>query len=305
MGIFDTNYDFNKYKFFYAVATCKSFSKAAELMHISQPAISYSIKELEEQLNVKLFIRNKNGVVLTEDAEKLLSYVKRAFDNLLMIEDVLNENKQDLSGTVRIGIYSHISLFLMPNSINDFKKIYPNANFYIYSTSHKEMIDKLKNKELDLLILQYPILFDNDDFNEEILFEAPTCFFGNKKYYELYLKNGNSINNMPVALPIPGYNDIDSIKENLKENNMELDQKLTSYSTELSKVFAKEGLGISWGVKKCIEKEIKDKSLYELPVNFKLPITRFSMVYNPNFINNTTKKFIDYLKENIDKYTKI
>ena len=121
----------------------------------------------------------------------------------------------------------------------------------------------------------------------------------------MYLKNDNSINNMPVALPIPGYHDIDNIKESLKENNIELDQKLTSYSTELSKVFAKEGLGISWGVKKCIEKEINDKSLYELPVDFELPITRFSMVYNPNFINNTTKKFIDYLKENIDKYTKI
>ena len=55
MGIFESESDFNKYKFFYAVAECRSFSKAAELLHISQPAISHAVKELENQLNTKLF----------------------------------------------------------------------------------------------------------------------------------------------------------------------------------------------------------------------------------------------------------
>ena len=158
MGIIDTNYDFNKYKFFYAVATNKSFSKAAEAMHISQPAISYAIKELEEQLGVKLFIRSKSGITLTEDAEKLLAYVKKAFDILLMANDVLEEEKGDLSGAVRIGMYSHISLFIMPKAIKDFKEKYPKAKFFIYSTSNEEMILKLKNKELDLLIILYSLM---------------------------------------------------------------------------------------------------------------------------------------------------
>ena len=54
MGIYSSNFDFNKYRAFYAVAEFRSFSKAAEALHISQPAISYSIKELEEQLGIKL-----------------------------------------------------------------------------------------------------------------------------------------------------------------------------------------------------------------------------------------------------------
>ena len=49
MGIYTSNFDFNKYRAFYAVAECKSFSKATELLHVSQPAISRSVKELEEQ----------------------------------------------------------------------------------------------------------------------------------------------------------------------------------------------------------------------------------------------------------------
>ena len=114
MGIFENESDFNKYRFFYAVAECKSFSKATEYLHVSQPAISHAIKELESRLNTKLFIRNKKSVVLTDDGEKLLYYVKRAFDNLTLGERVIKEKEDDLTGVIRIGIYSHISLFIFP-----------------------------------------------------------------------------------------------------------------------------------------------------------------------------------------------
>lgn len=79
MGIYDSNSDYNKYKVFYAVAECNSFSKAATLLHISQPAISYAVKELENQLNTKLFIRDNRAIKLTDDGEKLIYYLKKSF----------------------------------------------------------------------------------------------------------------------------------------------------------------------------------------------------------------------------------
>ena len=103
MGIYNSNIDFNKYKFFYAVAENKSFSKAAELLHISQPAISHAIKELEGQLDTKLFIREPKSVKLTENGEKLLSYVVKAFNNIIMAERELTEEKDNLTGNIRIG----------------------------------------------------------------------------------------------------------------------------------------------------------------------------------------------------------
>ena len=106
MGIFNSNYDFNKYKVFYAVAQSKSFSKAANLLYISQPAVSHSIKELENQLNTKLFFRNKKDVLLTEEGQKLLGYVKSAFDNIMLAEQMLLETNKDLTGVIKIGIYS-------------------------------------------------------------------------------------------------------------------------------------------------------------------------------------------------------
>lgn len=300
MGIFDSNGDFNKYRFFYAVASCKSFSGATEYLHVTQPAISYAIKELEEQLNTKLFIRNNKNVVLTEAGEKLMYYVSKAFDNINMGEEMIKERKDDLNGIVRIGIYSHISLFMLPDVIDKFTKKYPNSKFYVYSTSNQEMIRMLKNNELDFVVMQYPIFIRENEFKEEIICELENCFYANKKYYDLYCSN-NSIKNFPMILPMRGYSDINILEETLKSKNIILDNEFTSYTTELSIRLAIKGVGISWGLKKCVEEYIKEEKLYELPVTFSLPTTKFSIAYDSNFLNKTASAFINLLKEEVSK----
>ena len=114
MGLYDSNCDYNKYKIFYAVAEVNSFSKAAEILHISQPAISYSIRELENQLNTTLFIRENRKIKLTEDGEKLINYLRRAFNDINLAEKSIIEGKNEYQGTIRFGIYSHISLIILP-----------------------------------------------------------------------------------------------------------------------------------------------------------------------------------------------
>ena len=179
MDIFDSNIDINKYKVFLAVAEFNSFSKAAEYLHISQPAISHSIRELEEQLNTKLFIRSNKSVFLTEDGEKIKFYIRSALNTISLGEKILKEDTDNLNGVIRIGIYSHISLFMLPNVRSEFKQIYPKAKFSIYSTSNIEMIEKLKNNELDFVVMQYPIFINEKYIKEEVLCSLETCFFSN------------------------------------------------------------------------------------------------------------------------------
>lgn len=301
MGILNVNTDFNKYRFFYAVAEFKSFSKAAENLYISQPAISHAIKELEEQLNTKLFNRNNKSVSLTEDGEKLLYYVKGAFSNILMGEKILKEQDDDLNGIIRIGIYNHISLFMLPKVIKEFNRKYPDAQFYVYSTSNKEMLEKLRNKELDFVILQYPIFLNEQQLKEEIICELETCFIANKDYYDLYNNNKNSIVEYPLILPIRGYSDINSLIETLKTHNLLFKNQFTNYSTEFTKKLIKEGLGIGWGVKKCFEEDLLNNQLFEIPVGFKTPTTKFSIAYDPNFLSKTNQEFIKIFKEEMKK----
>lgn len=301
MSILNINTDFNKYRFFYAVAEYKSFSKAAENLFISQPAISHAIKELEEQLGIKLFNRDNKNVMLTEDGEKLLYYIKEAFDNILLGERIIKEKVDDLNGTIRIGIYSHISMFMLPKTIKRFNEKHPNANFTTYSTSNMEMLEKLRNNELDFVILQYPIFLNEHTFKEEVLCELETCFFANKNYYDLYMNCHDSIVNYPLIMPTRGYSDINNLEEIFKKHNLIIKKTHTNYCTELTKEFVKEGIGIGWGLRKCVEKDIKNNELYEIPVDFKMPTTKFSIAYNPIFLNKTTLEFIYFLKEDLQK----
>lgn len=299
MGIFDSDGDFNKYRFFYAVAISKSFSKATEFLHVSQPAISHAIKDLEEQLNTKLFIRNNKNVILTEEGEKLMHYVGRAFDNINMGEQIIRERKDELSGIIRIGIYSHISLFMLPKIMDKFSKKHPNSKFYVYTTSNNEMSMMLKNNELDFVVMQYPIFVRDNTFKEEIICELDNCFYCNKKYYDIYMKDNDSIVDFPLLLPTRGFSDINGLEEMLKSKNITSTNKYTIYSSELTTKLALQGMGIGWGLKKCIEKYIENKELYELPISFEIPKTKFSIAYDSNFLNKTAKEFIDFFKEEI------
>lgn len=300
----NNNIDFNKYKVFLAVADFKSFSKAAEYLCISQPAISHAIKELEDSLNTKLFIRTKKTVSLTEEGERIKKYIRQAFNTISLGEKMLKEKSNDLNGVIRIGIYSHISLFMLPDTINEFRKKYPKSKFSIYATSNNEMLEKLNNNELDILILQYPIFINEKKITEEIICQLETCFYANKKYYDIYSQNNNSIEEMPIILPTRGYPDINKLEETLKSNNIILKHNITSYNTELSIELAKKDQGVGWGIKKCVEKSLEKEELYELKTNFEMPLSTFSIAYNEEVINQTTKEFIKLFKNNMKKISK-
>lgn len=300
----NNNIDINKYKVFLAVADYKSFSKAAEYLYISQPAISHAIKELEEQLDTKLFIRNKKTVSLTEEGEKIKGYIRNAFNTISLGEKILKEKKNDLNGVIRIGIYSHISYFMLPGAIKEFKQIYPKSKFFIYSSSNLEMIEKLRNNELDIVIMQYPIFINERNIKEEILCKLENCFYTTKEYYEIYCGNNNSITEIPTILPTRGFPDISKLEETLKNNNIILKHEYTSYTTELAISLVKTGLGIGWGLKKCVEKELENKELYQLDTKFDLPLSCFSIAYNEEVLNNTTKEFLKFFKQRMKEISK-
>lgn len=300
MGIYNSNYDFNKYKTFYAVAEAKSFSKASEILHISQPAISYAIKELENTLNTKLFIREQKGVILTDDGEKLMFYLQKAFSNIIKAEKIITEREEEATGLVRIGIYSHISTFILPKLIKEFKKIHHKAKFSIFQSTNRDMLEILKRRDIDFVILQYPIFLENNNFEEEILCNLETCFYGTKEMYDKYHNPTDNIE-YPLVLPFSGYIDIDSLEEKLKRNNIKFNLSIRSYDSHTTIELVKEGLGIGWGLKKLIQKDLDNKILFEIPLNFKNPPTVYSIAYDSKFLNKTTEEFLKFLKDNIDK----
>jgi len=152
--------DLEALRSFYHVARERSFSRAAKLLHISQPAMSVRIKTLEKALGERLFDRARKGVELTEagavlfrSAEKIFSDVDEAMARLAAL-------KESGSGRVRLGCSDTVSLYLLPPVLKKFRKRFPNAEITIRNAYTSGILDLLVRGDLDFGIVTKPVGLD-------------------------------------------------------------------------------------------------------------------------------------------------
>lgn len=165
--MYNSNLNLNLYKIFYDVAQYGSVSTASKNLLISQPAISRSIKKLEEDLNVTLFYRTLNGMVLTEKGKELLGYVEEACNSLRIGERTMMETNNLIKGKLSIGVPSHIASFYIFDKIRKFHEDYPSIEVSIVSRCTAELIKLLENHELDFVIDTSPICGNEKELNIE------------------------------------------------------------------------------------------------------------------------------------------
>ncbi|EQC48066.1 LysR family transcriptional regulator [Bacteriovorax sp. Seq25_V] len=136
-----------------AVARAQSFSKAAEELGVTQSAISQSVKNLENKLEVKLFKRSGKKVVLTGEGEKLFTLASNFLSHLdEALVDIQNA-KNTMSGTVRIGTLIGVGKSWLAPELLSFAKEYPELSVSISLGFHEELIREFENYRLDFLIL--------------------------------------------------------------------------------------------------------------------------------------------------------
>jgi DNA-binding transcriptional LysR family regulator len=134
------------------VARCKTISKASEELHISQPALSIYISNLEKYLNTKLFKRTGKEFQLTYAGEE---YVKRAEKMLEMkqeFDQLLQDIHQQYNGRIRVGIQHRRAVALLPGIMEAFMKEYPDIDLEIIEGIHSELVDLYEKEKIDLFI---------------------------------------------------------------------------------------------------------------------------------------------------------
>ena len=151
------NISYDYYKIFYYVAKNKSFSGAAKALMNNQPKITRMIKKLEEELGCTLFIRQRHGVTLTPEGEKLYAHIKIAFDHILSAEDEISKDRSLKSGTVTIAS-SEIALrcTLLP-VLKQYRNAFPGVRIRVLNHSTPQAITALKNGLADFAIVTSPL----------------------------------------------------------------------------------------------------------------------------------------------------
>lgn len=292
------NIDFELYRIFHVVAKHCNITKASEELRISQPAISKSIKKLEEQLGGQLFIRTKRGVVLTEEGKEFYNYIKQAIEYINNAENKFTNLINLEAGCIKIGISTTLTKeFLLPY-LEKFHCLYPKIDIQIITNLTSDLMLKLKNGLVDIVILNLNDKNYGNDIDIIKCKKVNDCFVVNNKYRDLIEReiSLNDLNNYPLILQSKGSNTREFLDNFARENGIILKPNIELASYSLVIEFSKIGLGIGCATKEYINDLLKNKKLFQLKLKEKIP-SRYigialSKKHMPNF---STKKLIEII----------
>lgn len=292
------NQNLSFYRIFYATALAGNISKAANELFISQPAISQSIKKLEQSLDTALFVRSSRGVQLTEEGELLFSHVKSAFRTLEAGEHQLRLRRELGMGHLRIGVSSTLCKYVLLPYLTDFVKLHPHIQVTIACQSTNHTLQMLEHEELDLGLTGRPEHLHGMKFYP--VRQIQDIFVASREYLDhllLFLEQ----NKQESPSDVSGLLASDSAlllksgilmmldKDNLtrqyldqyfKEQQLFPENILEATSMDLLIDFAKIGLGIACVIREFVEEDLKAGTLLELPVPFPIASREIGFVFS-------------------------
>ena len=142
---------------FQTVARLLSFTKAAEELHMTQPAVTFQVRQLEEQYNTRLFDRTHNRISLTEAGKKVFEYGERIFELYGEMDNSVRELTGDVSGVLILGASTTIAEYMLPVLLGDFKKEYPDVNIRLKVSNSDGIVAQVENNTIDLGVVEAPV----------------------------------------------------------------------------------------------------------------------------------------------------
>jgi len=258
---------------FLSVAETESFSMAAQRLHLTQPAVSKRIAQLEDSLNTQLFDRLPRKVILTPAGEALMPKAKHILSELIEIKTELANLSGDISGTLRIGTSHHIGLHHLPHLLRQFHQSYPQVKLAMQFLGSEAACEALAQGELDIAFATLP-LEDHPKLDMQPIWRDPLSFVCAHTHPLAKLKKVKleDLTKYEAILPEPNTVTFEIIEQAFKKENLSLQTALpTRYRETISmmssymetiKMMASVGLG--WAV--LPEHMAKDKDLHKLTI---------------------------------------
>ena len=142
---------------FHAVARLLSFTKAAEVLHMTQPAVTFQIRQLEDQFDTRLFDRTHNRVSLTEAGSIVFEYSEKIFEHYNEMENAIREMTDDISGSLTIGASTTISEYMLPALLGDFKAKNMDVKLRLRVSNTEGIVSMVENNVIDLGVVEGPV----------------------------------------------------------------------------------------------------------------------------------------------------
>lgn len=290
--------DIHHLKVFASVFKNKSFSKASEELHLTQPTISDHVKSLEEELDCKLFDRLGRTIIPTKEAEILYSHTVEIIEKTDNLKEAIGRFKKKVTGELVIGASTIPGTYLMPSIMSAFKKRHPFISFQIIISDSKDVVEKVLKHELIMGIVGAKLGGERINYipfveDELIVISSPSFI----KHTRMTLKE---LIKFPLVLREEGSGTRKETEKILENKNVSLDNiKLAGIfgSTDAIKQAVKAGLGVSILSRLSVTDELRYKTLKEIKLTDIQMKRKFYIVTHKKrtlpFLHNS---FVEFLK---------
>lgn len=294
-----------RHEIFMEVASNLSFSKAGEVLFISQPAISKHIKALEAFYKTTLFERNGNSLQLTKGGNLLLNRLKEAkkIQNQLEFElSILNDHLK-ARGQLKLGASTTVALYIIPKILSAFHQKYPEVKISLLNRNTDTITKALINQDIDIGIVEGKkknpaILYQPFIKDEVVAVCSAKSTIAKKRIITI-----QEIQHYPIVLREQGSGTLAALKYNLEKNGIKLSNLKVNVrlaGTEALKNFLREDNCLGFLPKGSILKELRDGDLVAIKIE-KFQIIRdfFFIQRHGTDSNELSRAFIGFCKKEL------
>ena len=287
------NFNLNLFKYFYYVVYYNGFTNASKNLNIAQSSLSYSIKQLELQLDKVLIIRDHKNFELTEDGYNLYENLKSAFSILNQnLEQFDNPNTMELT----IGVRHYLSDFIFKDSVVEFINTYSNIHINI------KLYSKLDIKKFED---EYDMVIDYEDYtnlinteNKKLLCTLNNTFVVGKELSKNYesVYSIKELENTRLISMCPNKRN-GKFQKMCFENNILFENIISVNDSTLSKELVKNNLGLCFANKEFFKEELASGDIKEIKVGEEMFKDNICIVYKKGKNLNNIIKFIKILEK--------
>lgn len=260
------------YRVFYWIAKTGSLSKAAEQLHITQPAVSHTVKQLESTLGGQLFFRTPKGVTLTTEGAVLLQHIEQAFHAVRIGEKAIAEMNSVNTGEIAIGASDTLCKHFLLPYLEQFHEQHPGVRVRVTNRTTPETLQLLKAGKIDFGIVSLPVTDKQVDIRESTPLQD--CFVGGRGYQAL--ADGpplslEQLNQYPLLLLEQGSSTRRYLDDYTASRGITFNPEFELGSVDLLIQFARSGFGLAFVIRDYALEDLERGDLCEIPLAQSFP----------------------------------
>jgi DNA-binding transcriptional LysR family regulator len=283
---------------FYTVAKLQSYSRAAEELHITQPTVSFQIRQLENHYGTKLIDMRQGQFTLTEAGKIVFEFAERIIRMYKEMDQTVTEAVSTATNQLLLGASATPGEYILPAIIGDFQALNPEVTLFLRIDNTRRILELLNDERIDLAVVgKRP---ENDAFISRIFItdEMVLIAGANTLYATMKQVNPSEFNDVPLLLREEGSASRAEAFNALQQAGIDvqrISKRLTLGSIEAIKRAVEAGMGVAVVSKWSVMREIERGSLKAIPIVNITFARKFYFIYKANYYKEKlVNRFIDF-----------